>query len=114
MAKCKFYDVCPNGGVFSRCTGVGYIGDCVPHIFKAFEDEAKWAKSFNELMRKKSVRDEEPRKPIKVKVRRHKKPEGRVEVGSDSINFYFDGEKLAFFKDGALTMQMPPLFDNQE
>lgn len=82
MAKCKFYDICPNGGVFSRCTGVGYIGDCVPHIFDALEEDFERRKAlvktnplaaFAELGRRLKIEAEEARKPIKVKVRRHKR-----------------------------------------
>ena len=39
--ECKFYKVCPNGGIFTRCKTSGYAAECVPHIFDALEDEKK-------------------------------------------------------------------------
>ena len=80
--KCKFYDICPNGGLFTRCTSTGYVAECVPHIFDALEEDFERRKAlvktnpfvaFAEIGRKLKIQAEEPREPLKVKVRRHKR-----------------------------------------
>ena len=123
MTICKFFDVCPNGGVFSRCNDSGYAAECVPHIFDALEnkevDKAKTPNSarvsvglpplvsinssatdaLKELERIFRAQAEKARKPLKVKVRRHKKPECRVEIGNDKLSFVLNGKTVAWIDE---------------
>lgn len=121
MTICKFLNMCPNGGVFSRCMKSGYAAQCVPHIFDALENDKEVDKAktpnaarasvglpplvsinspatdaLEELARAFRAQAEEPRKPTKVKVRRHKKPEARVEIGNDKLSFILNGETVAW------------------
>lgn len=74
MAKCRFYVECPNGGVFTRCTSTGYVAECVPLIFQAIEeDDDLYRAALHSRSFMRFIHCTEPRKPIKVKVRRRKR-----------------------------------------